>query len=588
MIAISSDTVLDAINQSFKISAGPGAGKTHWLVNHIKNVIHNSDRLYKTKKVGCITYTNTAVETIKKRLDTSSNSISVTTIHSFLYQNILKPYIAFIPEEYELNIYNVKGHEEIITSTKKIISWLESHPEKSKLSHPFTLKQLTKLPDNKNALINWLESLSCKIDSKGMIDYMADDKKAVVYSSGQRRGINRTCLNILKKDLLQYKKQYWKDGKLSHDDVLFFSYILLMKYPYIGNIIAEKFPYLFFDEFQDTSPIQVEILKKLCGQDIVIGIIGDLAQSIYGFQGADPSQFRDFKIKDMAEYILNENRRSSSEIITLLNKIRTGITQNDIRQVSIRNPKVIVGSPIYALNKAREILSTENVTTLARDNITSNILKNEFDKGAIDKKLLNTFNVTDSNYIRHNTVLTGIKVLAFTSTGKIKDAINVLENHLFFIQDKAIRRKTAVNSLYLIYSKYKSKTNKTLLEFTSFLRDEINNKISGFKAGKVKDFYEKHTVKELMICINIPEDQTQHITIHKSKGNEFDNVLLVLKRISDLNFIFKTDLNNNEEHRINYVGISRARDNLFINVPEINDTIKTKLNDYIDDIEIEL
>lgn len=308
MITISSDTILGTIDQSFKVSAGPGAGKTHWLVNHIKNVIHNSNRLFKTKKVGCITYTNIAVETIQKRLDTSSNNISVTTIHSFLYQNIIKPYITFIPEEYELNVNSVNGHDEIITSSKKVISWLESHPEKSKLSHPFTFNQLTKLPNNKNALINWLESLSCNIDDKGIIDFIADDSKAVIYTRGQGRGVNHKCLNILRKDLIQYKKQYWKEGKLSHDDVLFFSYILLKKYPYIGNIIAERYPYLFFDEFQDTNPIQFEILKVLSSQDIVIGIIGDLVQSIYGFQGAEPSQFKDFKTKDMAEYILNENR----------------------------------------------------------------------------------------------------------------------------------------------------------------------------------------------------------------------------------------------------------------------------------------
>lgn len=214
-------------------------------------------------------------------------------------------------------------------------------------------------------------------------------------------------------------------------------------------------------------------------------------------------------------------------------------------------------------------------------------MKKEFDKGPIDKELLTIFNNTDSNYIRYNTVLTGIKVLALTSAGKIKGAIKVLENYLFFIQDKASRRKTAVNYLYIVYSNYITETENTLFEFTSFLRNAIRDDISGFRAGKVKDFYDSHTVEELMICMNIPEDQTQHITIHKSKGDEFDNVLLILKKISDLNFIYRTDLHNNEEHRINYVAISRARDNLFINVPEINDATKSKLYDYIYEIESE-
>ena len=77
------------IEQHFRIYAGPGAGKTYWLVNHIKNVLHTSLRLSKTRKIACITYTNIAVETIQKRLGTSANQVEVSTIHSFLYKHII-------------------------------------------------------------------------------------------------------------------------------------------------------------------------------------------------------------------------------------------------------------------------------------------------------------------------------------------------------------------------------------------------------------------------------------------------------------------------------------------------------------------
>ena len=73
------------INEDFKVEACPGAGKTEFLVNHMKNVLENSDRLSCTRKIACITYTNTAVETILKRIGkTASNKIEVSTIHSFL------------------------------------------------------------------------------------------------------------------------------------------------------------------------------------------------------------------------------------------------------------------------------------------------------------------------------------------------------------------------------------------------------------------------------------------------------------------------------------------------------------------------
>ena len=60
-----------------------------------------------------------------------------------------------------------------------------------------------------------------------------------------------------------------------------------------------------------------------------------------------------------------------------------------------------------------------------------------------------------------------------------------------------------------------------------------------------------------------------HRTIYKAKGAEFDNVMLILKAENDLEFIKSPDISK-EEHRINYVAVSRAKENLFINVPELS------------------
>jgi len=56
-IGINSGDKFDDIEHHFRVLAGPGAGKTHWLVNHIKEVLHNSERLQRSRKVACITYT---------------------------------------------------------------------------------------------------------------------------------------------------------------------------------------------------------------------------------------------------------------------------------------------------------------------------------------------------------------------------------------------------------------------------------------------------------------------------------------------------------------------------------------------------
>ena len=75
---------------------------------------------------------------------------------------------------------------------------------------------------------------------------------------------------------------------------------------------------------------------------------------------------------------------------------------------------------------------------------------------------------------------------------------------------------------------------------------------------------------------------SSHKTIHKAKGDEFDNVLLVLREENDINFLIEQNLLSNEEHRINYVAISRARNRLFISVPVLSVTNQTRLNENYD------
>ena len=102
---ITSDSLLIDIEHHFRVSAGPGAGKTHWMVEHIRNVLHRSNRLGKTRKITCITYTNIAVETILNRLGTSADRVEVSTIHSYLYKHIVKPYASFIAPEFGLRVH---------------------------------------------------------------------------------------------------------------------------------------------------------------------------------------------------------------------------------------------------------------------------------------------------------------------------------------------------------------------------------------------------------------------------------------------------------------------------------------------------
>src|SRR5690606_17519985 len=290
---ITSDYLLSDIDKHFKVSAGPGAGKTHWLVNHIRNVLHQSDKLFRTRKIACITYTNIAVDTILKRLGTSSEQVDVSTIHSFFYNNVVKPYASFISEEFGLNISELDGHDEINISHGLLRLWTESTNQ----SYLINDRDSELAKQKRTKVLKALENLQWIIINDN-IELKINPKKPYL-------GRITPTISIRNNSLINFKRLCWEKGILSHDDILFFSYHLIHQFPFIADVLVAKFPYLFIDEFQDSNPIQVEIIKKIGTKNTVIGVIGDMAQSIYEFQGADCIQFQSFNLSNLNNYILN-------------------------------------------------------------------------------------------------------------------------------------------------------------------------------------------------------------------------------------------------------------------------------------------
>ena len=546
--SITSDSLIP-IEQHFRVSAGPGAGKTHWLINHMKNVLHTSLRLGKTRRIACITYTNIAVSTILSRLETSSNSVEVSTIHSFLYKHIVKPYARFIANDYDLNVTKMDGHDDIILSN---YSFLEE------------LKQATgqqRISDN-SALVGAIANSRWRFNP--------DESLEVKPDYPQRVG----GYSIKNETYSQYKKKAWAKGVVHHDDVLFFSYQLLIKYPFILTILRAKFPYFFIDEFQDSNPIQVRISEMIGQVETKIGIIGDKAQSIYGFQGADASQFQSFSLDNIADYKMLDNRRSTNQIIDCLNIIRPDFLQNKYNNINGELPCILVGDMRAAFAKGKDLSASDFVHTLSYKNIISNAMKKEMNSNIPSGNLLHSLSETDLNKGRQPIISACIRATEFALHNRFKDALKELEKQ--FKEYKALAKKEALKRLVLLIHKYREYSNGSLLEYHTFINTQIK-KITGFRKGAILDFYTNHTYQQLAVCVNIVEDNSLHRTIHKSKGDEFDNVILILDEEKDLNFLFAPDLDRKEEHRVFYVAMSRAKHNLFISTPSLSSSNRNKL-----------
>lgn len=572
------------IDEDFKIEAGPGAGKTEFLVNHIKTVLQNSNRLSCARRVACITYTNTAVETILERLGKGvSDKVEVSTIHSFLYRNVVKPYCSFIPTEYELCCKNVKGHDEFYINNKYIREWFENE-DLSELKHPNTKKQILSLPALNQALQNWLLSIKC-VYKNGIVSFECDNKKAVGYDKNNNThiGINAKSLKLLSNKITGLKKIYWRKGKMDHNDILYFSYILIDKHPFILNVLRAKFAYMFIDEYQDTNPIQSFILNEIRKKDTVVGVIGDKAQSIYKFQGAEPSLFDSFKVDKNNVYTICNNHRSTNQIIKFLNNIRNDISQVPCENVNDIEAIIYIGDRNAGYNKACELCCGETVVSLSRDNINSNAMKKEIEGKDLNRKLLEQYSEQDGNSKRRNYIVSFIQAIELAINGKYKEATKSIE---WIFRKEENPKKMALYSLVKIIKIYKNYCDDTLMKFYDLICRTLNATLSGFRKGAAKDFYENTLYKSVAICINITEDNSNHITIHKAKGSEFENVMLVgNKHIKE--FLLTPDLNNNEEHRIIYVAMSRAKRRLFLQIEELSDTDEMKISKTFNYLNVE-
>jgi len=592
MRQINSSTLIP-IEQSFRISAGPGAGKTFWLIEHIKNVLHKSKRLKKSRKISCITYTNIAVEILQNGLRERSENVEISTLHSFLYKHIVKPYTGFLEPELELNAEKLNGHDDHFVSKKKITKWLEEHKNKKNLKNPYTINQLTKLPNNLHALSNWLGTISYRLENNSL-EIRADRSKAFYLVKDKndkvkRRYLSKSCLECLETDLISYKRQFWKSGTIHHDDVLYFSYLLIKQYPLILSVLRTKFPYFFVDEFQDTSPIQTWIIKQIAQEETVVGVIGDKAQSIYSFQGAKPEHFSSFGLNEITEYTMTENRRSTNQIIELLNLLRSDFKQTTFRNIKGEIPSLLIGGGISTLHKAFEICNNEEVQSLSRLNISSNIIKKHLDLSEYDQNtelMLNEIDPSNQgNGYRSRMIILFVHAIEFAQQGLFKEAIKKADKALIYIEDEFSRKRQCLSAIKLLLDCYDDYKEETLQTFHGILKTKLDLSISNLSGGKIKDFYQKHSYQQLAICTKIADDQSLSRTIHKAKGAEFDNVLLALKSSSDIQFLLNPNLESNEEHRINYVAISRAKNRLFISVPSLSKSNRKKLEGYMEIIE---
>ncbi|MBS7415260.1 UvrD-helicase domain-containing protein [Pseudomonas syringae] len=256
---------------NFSVIAGAGSGKTESLLKALSYVSVSSGAvmLSANQKVACITYTNAAVDVIKRRTSLSE-LFYVSTIHKFLWEQI---------NSYQNDI-RISLRERIIPKR------IENKQEKTKGNSKIAIKARAQIVRLAKALAS------------------IDNIKFFKYGSSGYSDLEK--------------------GQFDHDDVIEIASDLIINNKSLRRIIGQRFPYIFIDEAQDTFPSVIEAFNSISGEIglPITGYFGDPVQQIYekragDFQGP-PGACRVEK---------GINYRCSVEVIKVLNAIRPSLPQ---------------------------------------------------------------------------------------------------------------------------------------------------------------------------------------------------------------------------------------------------------------------
>lgn len=273
------------------VTAGAGSGKTRLLTHRIAHLIN--DLNVPPYNILAITFTNKAANEMRERLEDmlDADGAWICTFHSACVR-MLRQFIDRIDYKKNFTIY---GDAETKSIVKRICKENEYHDDMQKR----ILAEISKAKNKGISPDNYAEIFKFAIDA---------DDIAHAYA--------------------EYQLTLKQNNALDYDDLLIQALRLLKENAEAREHFQNKFQYIHIDEFQDTNTIQYDIAKILAGKHGNIFAVGDEDQCIYTWRGATISNIfdfqRDFKCK---VYKLEQNYRSTSNILSVANRIIKGNTQ---------------------------------------------------------------------------------------------------------------------------------------------------------------------------------------------------------------------------------------------------------------------
>ncbi|MBR1937324.1 MAG: UvrD-helicase domain-containing protein [Bacilli bacterium] len=572
------------------IIAGAGAGKTKTLTSKIAYLIDEKE--VSPYSILAITFTNKAAKEMKDRLynliGSDAKKLTVSTFHSFGLKLLRENYDYL---GYDKN-FVIMDSDDSLTVVKKIIKELGYDP---KIYNP-------------RAIRNKISSCKNEMTSPEMYEkYAVSDYEKIVNE-------------IYKK----YEKKLKKNNSVDFDDLLLLPIKLFKKYPDVLEKYQNIYKYILIDEYQDTNEAQYILTKLLSEKNRLITCVGDDSQSIYSFRGANYKNILNFEkdYKDAKTILLEQNYRSTSTILDAANQvIKNNKMKKDKKLWTARG----IGEKIkyyraynekdeaqYVIRKIKELINKnvdyKDIAVLYRTNAQSRVIEEEMLKENLPYRVVGSFYFYSRKEIKdliaylrliHNSK-DNVSLLRVINTPKRGIGLKTIDALTQKADQEGISIYEAISSgkeleFKKIIERLKEVANDlTLTELidkvldASGLRQELESEnsleseirlenLEEFKSI-TKTFEEREglvSLEEFLLEISLVSDVEEYkddpnrislMTVHSVKGLEYNHVFVI--GLEEGIFPHMNSLMENheveEERRLMYVAITRAKDDLYL------------------------
>ncbi|RKD13779.1 ATP-dependent DNA helicase [Pelobium manganitolerans] len=276
------------------IVAGAGSGKTRVITYRVAHLIQKGIDPF---NILVLTFTNKAAKEMRERITkvvgTEAKNIWMGTFHS-VFAKILRVEAHHIGYPNNFTIYDTDDSKSLIKTILKEMSL-----DDKLYHHNYVYGRISMAKNNLISVAEYQQNEQIQ----------ADD-----HSSGRA---------FLGKIYETYVNRCFKAGAMDFDDLLFKTNVLLKEQPEVLYKYQNKFKYLMVDEYQDTNFSQYLIVKKLAAIRENLCVVGDDAQSIYAFRGANIQNILNFQkdYPDVKVFKLEQNYRSTQNIVNIANSI---------------------------------------------------------------------------------------------------------------------------------------------------------------------------------------------------------------------------------------------------------------------------